>query len=167
MKDRKPVEKQNDRISVLIRLNEFTKNIVESGYKEWEYNSQQEFYTTAVKDLVDKHLNQFTRGYDDEVSEVNSFNTTNVETNIKFLNEQIRSLNELNERNFKIIAILLSYVAMSSAGYLTFMNREELILPIKGLVKNEFNNIEDTNIDQLFMNLLDKKYDGFKNSSHH
>jgi len=167
MKDRKPVEKQNDRISVLIRLNEFTKNIVESGYKEWEYNSQQEFYTTAVKDLVDKHLNQFTRGYDDEVSEVNSFNTTNLETNIKFLNEQIRSLNELNERNFKIIAILLSYVAMSSAGYLTFMNREELILPIKGLVKNEFDNIEDTNIDQLFMNLLDKKYDGFKNSSHH
>lgn len=167
MKDRKPVEKQTDRVSVLIRLNEFTKSIVESGYKEWEYNSQQEFYTTAVKDLVDKHLNQFTRGNDDEVSEFNSFNTTNLETNIKFLNEQIRSLNELNERNFKIIAILLSYVAMSSAGYLTFMNREELILPIKGLVKNEFDNIEDTNIDQLFMNLLDKKYDGFKNSSHH
>ena len=167
MKDRKPVEKQTDRVSVLIRLNEFTKNIVESGYKEWDYNSQQEFYTTAVKDLVDKHLNQFTKGNDDEVSELNSFNTTNLETNIKFINEQIRSLNELNERNFKIIAILLSYVAMSSAGYLTFMNREELISPIKGLVKNEFDNIEDTNIDQLFMNLLDKKYDGFKNSSHH
>ena len=167
MKDRKAIEKQTERISVLIRLNEFTKNIVESGYKEWDYNSQQEFYTTAVKELVDKHLNQFSKNNDDELSMLDSLDLSSLQIKVEQLSSQVRSLSEMCDHNFKVQSILMSYVAMSSAGYLTFMNREELISPIRGLVKNEFDNIEETNIDQLFMNLLDKKYDGFKNSCHH
>ncbi len=56
---------------------------------------------------------------------------------------------------------------MLSAGYLTFVNRDELISPVKNIVKKEFDNIEDTTIDHILINLLENKYDGFKNSSHH
>ena len=61
----------------------------------------------------------------------------------------------------------MSYVVMLSAGYLTFVNRDELISPVKNIVKKEFDNIEDTTIDHILINLLENKYDGFKNSSHH
>ena len=167
MKDRKAIEKQTERISVLIRLNEFTKNIVESGYKEWDYNSQQEFYTTAVKELVDKHLNQFSKDNDDEFSKLDSFDLSSLNTKIEQLSSQVRSLREMCDHNFKVQSILMSYVVMLSAGYLTFVNRDELISPVKNIVKKEFDNIEDTTIEQLLINLLENKYDGFKNSSHH
>ena len=167
MKARKAIEKQTERISVLIRLNEFTKNIVESGYKEWDYNSQQEFYTTAVKELVDKHLNQFSKENNSEFSGLDNIDITSLKIKIEQLNVQVRYMSEMCERNFKIQSILMTYVGMLSAGYLTFVNRDELISPVKNIIKQEFDNIEDTTIEQLLMKLLDKKYDGFKNSSHH
>ena len=71
------------------------------------------------------------------------------------------------DHNFKVQSILMSYVVMLSAGYLTFVNRDELISPVKNIVKQEFDNIENTTIEQLLINLLENKYDGFKNSSHH
>ena len=121
----------------------------------------------SVDECYNELTGQFSKDNDDEFSKLDSFGLSSLNTKIEQLSSQVRSLREMCDHNFKVQSILMSYVVMLSAGYLTFVNRDELISPVKNTVKKEFDNIEDTTIDQILINLLENKYDGFKNSSHH
>ena len=163
---RKPVEKQADRAEFLLRLNNYYMDLIKTSYKEWGYNSIQDFFVQATKDLLDKHLNQIVKPQDEDFMDIYS-DISKIESHYKDLNYRLNEIKDSNEQSIKYIGLLLSYVAMSSAGFLAFNNKDHLIRGIKEAIKTKKENINEISLNILLEEIMDRPYDGFKNSGTH
>ena len=83
------------------------------------------------------------------------------------IKDLINSMKDSNEQSFRLLALLSTYAVMASSGYLVFINKEKINEELKSSMRNKFSEVNTLDLKQLLNDLLDKNYDGFKNSVPH
>lgn len=167
MKERKPVEKQADRDQILLRINPVFKETVRTWYKGWGFNHQSDFYVAAVKDSIEKYLNNSSRIKDDETFDSFAYEIHELAQSISEIKSNLNLLNAVNEQNSRLLAILMTFSIRSSVGYLGSVNKEHLIGPIQDSIKLKLEKIDSLDLEQLIVELISKHHDGSQNRTSH
>lgn len=164
---KQPVEKQADRDSIFIRINPIYTNTVDSLYTGWGFNYRNDFYVQAIKDAIDRQVSGVSRFKSEEDIDSFALDKAEIIKELAEVRDIIVNIDRSNEQNFKLLAILSTYAVLTSSGYLVLNDRDKLNEDLRSTMKKRFADIESLNIERMLADLLDKKYDGFKNSVHH
>lgn len=167
MNKKKPIEKQPDRDSVYVRINPIYTNTVDSLFSGWGYNYRNDFYVQAIKDAINRQVSGASRFKNDEDIDASQLDKVEILNALTEIRDMIVNVERSNEQNFKLLAILSTYAVLASSGYLVFNDREKLSEDLRNTMKKKFNDIGSLDVKQMLVDLLDQKYDGFKNSVHH